>query len=216
MSADSTELTRQTLLRAREGDSGAIDAVLERHRAPLKRMVAARLDRAVAARVDASDVVQDVLWEASRRVSEFLAMDGIPFQVWLRRLARDRMIDMHRRHRKAARRSVDRERRMDAALAGHSSIDLMRQLRDDEPNPLEQAIRRELAQRFLLALEQLRDTDREVISMRHFEQMTNQEVARALECSEATAGMRYLRALRRLRVILRETDESVASRETGR
>lgn len=216
MSADSTELTRQTLLRARNGDTGAIDAVLERHRAPLKRMVAARLDRAVAARVDASDVVQDVLWEASRRVSEFLAMDGIPFQVWLRRLARDRMIDMHRRHRKAARRSVDRERRMDAALAGRSSIDLMRQLRDDAPNPLEQAIRRELAQRFLLALEQLRDTDREVISMRHFEQMTNQEVARALECSEATAGMRYLRALRRLRVILRETDDSVASREVGR
>ena len=213
MASDLPEPTRQLLLRGHDGDEEAMRVVLQRHREPLKRMVAARLDRALAARVDASDVVQDVLWEAARRVDEFLANPGIPFQVWLRRLAQDRIIDMYRRHRQAARRSVDRERRLSGPAHGHSSVELLGQLRADAPSPLEDAIRRELAQRFVTALEQLSEMDREVISMRHFEQMTNQEVAEALECSHATAGMRYLRALRRLRKVLKDMDASQS--ETG-
>ena len=202
------EPTRQLLLRGQEGDEDAMRVVLQRHRRPLRKLIASRLDRAIAARVDASDVVQDVLWEASRRVDEFLANPGVSFQVWLRRLAHDRIIDMYRRHRAAARRSVDRERQLNGPAQGQSSVELLGQLRTDAPSPLEDAIRRELAQRFVTALEQLSEMDREVISMRHFEQMTNQEVAEALECSHATAGMRYLRALRRLGKVLKDMDVS--------
>ena len=202
------EPTRELLLRGQDGDEDAMRIVLQRHRRLLRKMVANRLDRALAARVDASDVVQDVLWKASRRLDEFLANPGVPFQVWLRRLAQDRIIDMHRRHRAAARRSVDRERRLNGPGHGQSSVNLLRELQANAPSPLEDAIRQELAHRFAAALEQLSDNDREVISMRHFEQMTNQEVAEALECSHATAGMRYLRALRRLREVLKGMDAS--------
>ncbi len=209
MTAEHEQPTRQLLRQAQQGDGAAVDEVLQRHRQSLKRMIASRLDRALAARVDASDIVQDVLWEASRRYPEFLADDGLPFHLWLRRLARDRIIDMHRRHRLAAKRSIDRERRLDAAYKGHSSYQLADQLRDAELTPAAAAIRKELQSRFLEAIDQLGEADREVLLMRHCEQMTNQEVAQALECSHATAGMRYLRALRKLRKVLQIHDESL-------
>ena len=89
---------------------------MERHRESLRRMVQLRLDRALGARVDASDVVQDVLWEASRRLSDYLRDAKMPFHLWLRELAKDHLIDAHRRHRKAQRRSVDRERPLAAGI----------------------------------------------------------------------------------------------------
>ena len=83
--------------------------LLERHRDVLRRMVGLRMDRALQGRLDASDIVQDVLVEADRRLADYLAAAKMPFQAWLRYLARDHLIDAHRRHRGAARRSVDRE-----------------------------------------------------------------------------------------------------------
>ncbi len=90
--------------------------LLERHREALRRMVGLRMDRGLQRRVDASDIVQDVLVEANRRLTDYLASAGMPFQLWLRHLARDRLIDAHRRHH-AARRNVDREQPLDAAPA---------------------------------------------------------------------------------------------------
>jgi RNA polymerase sigma-70 factor (ECF subfamily) len=188
---------------AARDDPSAVDRLLARHREPLRRMIAGRLDRSVVRREDASDVVQGVLLEASRRLSEYLRDPALPFQIWLRQIARDRLIDVHRRHRRALRRSVDRERPMTApAFLDRSSLDLAMELRDQRATPSAEAIRRELVERFRLALEGLGPDDREILILRHFEHLSNSETASALGLSEAAAGMRYLRALRRIRVVL--------------
>ena len=94
--------TIQLLQRAQGGDAAARNDLMDRHRASLHQMVRMRSDRNLAARLDSSDIVQDVLIEANRRLDDFIAQDGMPFHLWLRQLARDRIIDMHRRHRAAA------------------------------------------------------------------------------------------------------------------
>jgi RNA polymerase sigma-70 factor (ECF subfamily) len=194
--------TLELLDRVRQGEATAVDRLLSRHREPMRRMIDMRLDRAVAARVDASDIVQEVFLEASRRLPEYLRDSAMPFHLWLRHIARDHIIDAHRRHRQAQRRTVDRERPMKAAVADHSSIELIAQFVDKELTPATAAIRREMETRFQQALGSLDEDDRDVILMRHFEQLSNQETATALSLTEAAASMRYLRAIRRLRASL--------------
>src|SRR5262249_46189518 len=121
----------------------------------------------------------------------------------LRQLARDRIIDLHRRHRVARRRSLDRERGLAApARPDQSSLDLAAQLRDPELTPAAATLRRELYVRFVEAIDGLEEEDREILLMRHFEQLSNSEAAELLGLSQPAAGMRYLRALRRLREVL--------------
>ena len=192
--------TAELLARARDGDAAAVERLLAGHREALRRMVQLRMDPALARRVDSSDVVQEVLIEANRRLTEYLARPAMPFALWLRSMARDRLIDAHRRHREAARRSLDREQ----PLAGgdDSSAAALQPgawLADRELTPAAAALQAEAAQRFQQALAQLDETDREVLLMRHFEQLSNQEVAAALGLSEAAASMRHLRAIKRLR-----------------
>jgi len=195
--------TRELLDHARRGDAAAVERLLAQHREPVRRMIGLRLDPAIAARVDASDVVQDVMLEASRRLDAYLREPAMPFHLWLRHIARDHIIDAHRRHRQAQRRGVDREQPLiPAALAEHSSIDLAAQLCDHERTPASAAMQQELESRLHAAIAGLNEDDREVILMRHFEDLSNQEVAVELGLSEAAASMRYLRALRRLRVAL--------------
>jgi len=199
-----SQATERLLGDAAAGNPGAASDLLEQHRAALRRMIALRLDRGVARRVDASDVVQDVLLEASKRLADYLQDPRMPFHLWLRHLALDRMIDLHRRHH-AQRRDVGRERALQSSpLSGKSSLDLAAQLQDQELTPAAAAIRKELAGRFLAALDQLDEQDREIILLRHVEQMGNSEAAEALGLAQAAAGMRYLRALRRLRTLLGE------------
>ena len=198
--------TQQLLKGAGNGDADAVNQLMDRHRNSLRQMVQYRLDRALSRRVDASDVVQDVLLEAHRRLPDYLRDPKLPFHLWLRQLAKDRVIDMHRRHRAAQRRSVDREQPLAVPQFGdRSSLDLAAQLRDQELTPAAATIRRELEQRFLRALGTLSEEDQEIILMRHFEHLGNDEVAEALGISPPAAGMRYLRALRRLRSILGES-----------
>ena len=200
-----SQLDDDLLRQAAAGNPDAVNRLLEQHRAALRRVIGLRLDRRLARRVDASDVVQDVLLEASRRLPEFVREAKMPFPLWLRQLARDRIIDMHRRHRAASRRSVDREQPLaGGGFADRSSFDLAAQLRDRELTPAAATIRRELHRRFLDALDELSDEDREVILLRHVEHLGNTEVAEALGLTPPAAGMRYLRALRRLRSILGE------------
>src|SRR5947209_2833222 len=127
-------------------------------------MIGLRLDPAIAARVDASDVVQDVLLEASRRLNDYLRDPAMPFHLWLRHIARDHLIDAHRRHRLAQRRGVDREQPLvPAALADHSSLELAAQFLDQELTPASAAIRRELERRLHGAIAELDEDDRELI-----------------------------------------------------
>jgi RNA polymerase sigma-70 factor (ECF subfamily) len=196
--------TQELLAAARAGDAEARNQLLERHREALRRMVGLRMDRLLQRRLDASDIVQDVLVEANRRLTDYLQSSGMPFQLWLRHLARDRLIDAHRRHH-AARRSVEREQPLEHG--GHddqSAFDLAALVRDRELTPAAAATHHELEIRFQEAIETLDESDREVVLMRHFEQLSNRDVAQALAISESAAGMRYLRAMRRLRALLQE------------
>jgi RNA polymerase sigma-70 factor (ECF subfamily) len=187
----------------RRGEAEAVERLLAVHREPLRRLIGLRLDPALAARVDASDIVQDVLLEAHRRLQDYLKSPTMPFHLWLRHIAKDHIIDAHRHHRQAQRRSLDREQPIvPAVLADHSSYELAGQLVDPELTPASEAIRRELQHRLDAAIADLDEDDREIILLRHREQMANQEVARELGLSEAAASMRYLRAVRRLRELL--------------
>ncbi len=204
------EHTQDLLNEVGKGDHSAVNRLLDRHREAVRRMVQMRLDHAVARRVDASDVVQDVMLEASQRLTDYIRNPSMPFHLWLRQLAKDRMIDMHRRHRGAQRRSVDREQNLSSFNSDdQSAADLTSLLRDAELTPAASALRKEMEERFVLALDKLEESEREIIIMRHFEHLGNGEVAEALGLSAPAAGMRYLRAIRRLRELLGTDDVSV-------
>jgi RNA polymerase sigma-70 factor (ECF subfamily) len=192
---------QELLDQARQGDAAAVDRLLTLHREPLRRMIALRLDPALARRLDASDVVQDVLLEASRRLHDYLRDPAMPFPLWLRHIAKDHVIDAHRRHRKAQRRSLDREQPMTGPSAP-SSVQIMAQLFDQELTPASAAIQEEMRHRLEAAIASLEDHDRELIFMKLYENLSNQEVAAILGLSHAATSMRYLRAVRRLRAIL--------------
>jgi RNA polymerase sigma-70 factor (ECF subfamily) len=201
--------TEALLHRIAHDDPVAAGELWERHRPALRRLIDLRLDQALARRMDASDIVQDVLLNANQRLADYLRDPSMPFHLWLRQIATDRVIDAHRRHRLAGKRSMDRERPLAAGRAtrfadDRSSLDLAAQLRDPSPTPAAEAVRHELEWRFRDALSHLDEDDREIILLRHFEQLSNGEAARALGLSEAAAGMRHLRALRRLRAMLAE------------
>ena len=166
-------------------------------------MIDHRMDRAVQRRVDASDIVQDVLVEANRRLGDYLANPTMPFGLWLRHMARDRLIDAHRRHRVASSRSVDKEVPLVTSEdGGRSEADLAANLADRELTPAAAATWHELERRFAAAVEQLDEADRQIVLLKHFEHLSTAEAADVLGLSKPAAGMRYLRAMRRLRGLL--------------
>lgn len=200
--------TQELLLGAGQGEPSAVNQLLDRHRDGLRNMIKARMDQKLARRVDASDVVQDVMLEASQRLDDYIRDPRLPFGLWLRQMAQDRIIDLHRRHRVAMRRSLDREQQRGSMLQDRSSLELVAQLRDPELTPAAATLRKELHERFVEAIDRLEDEDREILLMRHFEQLTNSEAAELLGLSQPAAGMRHLRALRRLREVLGEAADA--------
>jgi RNA polymerase sigma-70 factor (ECF subfamily) len=206
--------TSELLSGARGGDAQAVDELLDRHRDSLRRMINLRLDQRIKRRIDVSDVVQEVLVEASRRLKDYLANPSMAFHLWIRQIAKDRIIDAHRRHRVSAKRSVDREQPLAAAGAvDQSTMDLAGQLCDQQLTPAAAATQRELAVHVQGAIERLHENDRDIILMRHYEQLSNQEIAAALGLTEPAASMRYLRALRRLRIVLDGGDADSRDKE---
>lgn len=190
--------TRELIDRAGEGDESARRHLLERYRDYLKRMVAARLDRRLAARVDPSDVVQETLAEAAKRLDDFLRERPLPFYGWLRGLARERVIDTHRRHVTAQRRSVTLERG-DLGLPDVSADEIVRRLFASDTSPSNHLMREERHERLKAALASLPHRDREVVVMRHLEQLSTAEIAAAVGLSEPAVKSRLLRALLRMR-----------------
>ncbi|NIL96658.1 MAG: sigma-70 family RNA polymerase sigma factor [Planctomycetales bacterium] len=206
-----SDQTQQLIAQAQEGDDQAVNRLLDRHREAVRRMISLRMDRQLQQRVDASDIVQEVLVDANRRMAEYLRDPAMPFHLWLRQMAQDRLIDAHRRHRVAAKRSVEREQRLVARpRLDRSTLDLAAQLCDGQRTPAAAAEWNELQVLFQSALQQLEEKDREVVVMRHFEKLSNSEVAAALDLSPPAASMRYLRAVRRLREILARDNSSVS------
>jgi RNA polymerase sigma-70 factor (ECF subfamily) len=184
------------------GDAAARDRLLARHRARLRRMVRLRLDPRLVARVDPSDVVQDALAEAARRLDAYLRRPPLPFYPWLRQIALDRLLDLRRRHLRAGKRSVAREEPGVPSLPDESAAELAARLIDLGSSPSRHLLRQELRQRVRMAVGRLSADDREVLVLRHLEQMPVREVAAVLGVGEGAVRMRLVRALARLRDLL--------------
>jgi len=195
--------TAQLLDRVADGRSSAVGTLLTRHEQRLRRMVQVRFDPRLAARLDPSDVVQETLAEAHRRLPDYAADRRIPFYPWLRGIAWDKLIEMTRRHITAERRSVHREMPpMD--LSGDSQQILAQQFVGQFASPSDEAIRREVRVRVQQAIAQLSSVDHEVIVLKHLEELSAKEIAAVLGISEEAIYSRYRRAVQRLHRLLNE------------
>ena len=193
--------TDQLLDRFAQGDEDAEGQLLDRHRQRLRNMIALRLDRRLRARVDPSDVLQETLAEAARKLADFVRDRPLPFYPWLRRLALERLIQLHRRHVRVGKRSVVREE-MGLPLPDESSLRLADQLAARGSNPSARLRRHEQRDRVQTALARLSDRDREVLVLRYLEHLSTREIAAVLGLAETGVKTRQLRALRRLRDLL--------------
>jgi RNA polymerase sigma-70 factor (ECF subfamily) len=199
-SANESDLLR----RAGEGDGAALGDLFTRHRDRLRRMVQIRLDQRLRGRIDPSDVLQETYVEVSRSLTNYLRNPELPFFLWLRLLTGRRLQALHRHHLKTHARDASREVALyHGALPQVSSESLAAQLLGRHTTPSQAAVRAELQLRIQEALNSMEPLDREVLALRHFEQLSNAETARVLDISEAAASNRFVRALKRLQKILR-------------
>jgi len=198
-SAESVDLIE----RARSGDREALNALLARHRDRLRRMVEIRLDTRLQSRLDASDVVQEAYVEVAERLEEYLRDPKLPLFLWLRLVVGERLMRLHRQHLGTQMRDAGREVSLyRGALPAASSAALAAQLLGRHTSPTQAVVRAERILRVQEALNTLDPMDREVLSLRHFEELTAAEAARELGIAESAAAKRYFRALKRLKEIL--------------
>ena len=158
VTTDST-VTQALLEKVRAGDAAALEQLFARHRPYLRRVIEARLDRKLSARVDASDVIQETQLDAARRIEKFLDLGSIPFKVWLRKTAHERLLDIRRRHAGAARRSVERE----TELADRTALEFAQLLTRSASTPSRLVSKEELVQRVRRAVAELPAVDHEGI-----------------------------------------------------
>ena len=187
--------TEHLLCRAGRGEPEAFDRLFDRHRAYLRRVIALRLDGRLKARVDPSDIVQESMLEAFRRLPDYLLRRPMAFRLWLRETAHQRLLMAERHHLNAARRSVRRE----VPLPDGSAVQLVRPFLAGGHGPEHQFECRERARQVHEAVARLSQADREILALRNLEGLSNQEAAAVLGIEPATASRRYGRALLRLR-----------------
>jgi RNA polymerase sigma-70 factor (ECF subfamily) len=202
MCDDSSE-TNRLLQQAAQGDPERVGAMLEQHRPRLRRMIALRLDPRLHGRIDPSDVIQETYLEAAARLAEYLQKPAMPFFLWLRFLAGQKLVTLHRHHLGRQMRDAGREVSLyRGRLPETSSAALAAQLLGHEARPSEAAIRAELKVLLQEALNSMDPLDREILALRHFEQLSLAEAAQVLGLTESGACRRHLRALGRLKEIL--------------
>jgi RNA polymerase sigma-70 factor (ECF subfamily) len=203
MRDSNSDVTPQWLERAANGDGEGWRALLAQYHDRLRRMVGLRLDQRLQGRIDPSDVLQEAYIDAASNLADYLRNPTLPFFLWLRLLVGSRLSKLHRHHLGTQMRDAGREVSLyRGALPEASSAALAAQLLGRECRPSEAAVRAELKIRLQEALNSMNAVDREVLSLRHLEQLTTSETARVLGISEAAAGKRYIRALLRLKTVL--------------
>jgi RNA polymerase sigma-70 factor, ECF subfamily len=199
---DSSE-TGRLLGRARAGDRLALSELLERYRERLRRMVDLRLDWRLRGRLDASDVVQEAFVDVARRLDDYLRNPKLPPFLWLRLIVGERLTNLHRQHLGFKMRDAGREVSLyREALPEASSAALASMLLGQHTSPTQAAMRAERMLRVQEALNSLDPVDREVLALRHFEQLNRAETAQVLGISEDAGAKRYIRALKRLKDVL--------------
>ena len=192
--------------RLRLGDADALADLFSRHRQRLSQIVDFRLDRRLLGRVDPDDILQEAYVDAAERIDYFVNDHSGSVFVWLRLILAQTLANVHRRHLGAQMRDVSRE----FSIFGHrgtqdASTSLALQLLGHFTSPSQAAIQEETSQKLAQAIEQLGPLDREVLTLRHFEQLTNSEVAEVLGIQKKAASIRYIRALKRLKQVLEDT-----------
>ncbi len=186
------------LLRTRGED--AVAELFHRYQEKLLRMIAFRLDSRVVGKVDGEDILQDAFVETARRIQDYLDQPSVPFFVWLRQITKQVLIDTHRRYLGAKMRDVNQEVALDRrGSASTTSCGLAAQLADSLTSPSQFAVREEMVCQLKAAMKKMEEIDREVLVLRHLEELTNNEVAQILGINKYAASKRYLRALERLR-----------------
>lgn len=191
------------LRRAADGDEAAAAALFDVHRERLKQMVRLRLDRRLQGRLDPSDVLQETYLEMAGRVAAYARSPGLPVYLWLRSLVGQKLVDLARHHLGAKMRNAGQEISLyRGAMPQASSLSLAAQLLGRMTSPTAAAVRAETRIRIQEALNGLDPIDREVLTLRHFEMLSNSEVAQVLNLSKAAASNRYIRALKRLKEAL--------------
>jgi RNA polymerase sigma-70 factor, ECF subfamily len=200
---EGTNENDERLQRAAQGDAGSWEALVAESRQRLRRMVAFRLDQRLQGRVDPSDVLQDAYIEAWQDLGNYLRLPAMPFFLWLRGIAGNKLRELHRHHLGTQMRDPRREVSIcDGAMSETTTTALAAGLLGNLTRASEEAIRLELKLRLQDALNAMDPLDREVLALRHFEQLSPAETAEVLGIKEKAAGMRYVRALRRLKEIL--------------
>ncbi len=194
--------------RLERGDQEALAELFSRHRDRLWRMVNFRLDRRLHGRVDADDVLQEAYLDALQRLPHYLQQKrNMSFFVWLRCIVSQTLVDIHRKHLGAKMRAADREVSLHNPLSNTTSVSMAAQLLGHLTSPSHAAMRHELSRQLEEALEKMNPIDREILALRHFEELTNSEVAEVLGIQQKAASIRYVRAIRRLKDILKDLPE---------
>ena len=200
---DEAPTTDQLLSRAEEGDGAAWGALVTSHQERLTRMVAFRMDPRLRGRIDAADVVQEAFVQASAHREDFFRAPEMPLFLWLRKIVSNKLFELHRHHLGTHMRDANRDRPLAAPQNWDDTAEaLWLHLSGHLTSPSAAAVRGEARIRLAEALDTMDATDREVLMLRHFEQLTNAEAARVVGIEERAAGKRYLRALARLKTIL--------------
>jgi RNA polymerase sigma-70 factor (ECF subfamily) len=203
MAAPNSEKLSGLLRQAAAGDQTVWGELLEQHRPRLRRMVELRLDPRLQGRLDASDVIQEAYLTASAQLAGYLEQPNIPFALWLRLVTGQKLMALHRHHLGTKARDADRQISIDqAAVPAASSAALASKLMGREPTPSAVASDLEERRRLQEALDLMNPLDREVLALRHFEQLSNAEAAQVLGLEPSAASKRYVRALQRLKEIL--------------
>src|SRR5215471_1468502 len=193
----------ELLQRAAAGDQQALQDLFARYRDRLKRMVRLRLSRRLQGRIDDSDVLQESFLEISKKLPEYVQQPTLPFFLWLRHMTGLKLSEVHRRHLGTQMRDADREVSLHrGGLPEADSVSLAAQLLGKLTTPSQAAIKAETRLMVQDALNSMDPIDREVLALKHFEQLSTAEIAEVLGLSKAGAGSRYLRAIKRLREIL--------------
>ena len=202
MSGDASEVA-DLLQRAAHGDEQAFGQLFSRYRDRLKRMVHLRLSRRLQGRVDDSDVLQEAYLEVARRLPEYVQEPVLPFYLWLRHLTGLKLVEVHRHHLGTQLRDADREVTLHrGGLPEADSVSLAAQLLGKLTTPSQAAIKAETRLYVQEALNSMDPLDREVLALRHFEQLSRADTAQVLGIQESATSKRYVRALRRLKEIL--------------
>ena len=188
--------------RAQGGDDSAMQELLTMYRDRLRRMVGTRLDPRLTARVDPSDIVQDALLEASRKLPDYLSTRPISFYPWLRQIAWEQLVHVHVRHLEVQKRSVRREARWSPNLSDQSMMELVRTLAASGSSPSEHVAAVEMRRRVRAALDELPDKEREVLVLRYLEQVSTSEIAEIMGITKESVKTRHFRAVRKLNLIL--------------